>query len=162
MNAKFTFNARVEKLTSNGLWSSSLKSRRGVVLANGFYEWIGEKPNRIPNFIRHSEAPVIGLAALYSWWREPQFRGNQDTDAGWHLTATIITADAVDEVLELHDRSPIPLPLPFWERWLDPTIVGDERLVDEALSAGTQEAHKLVAYPVAPLRGDGPGIIEPA
>lgn len=47
---------------------------------------------------------------------------------------------------DIRERNPVILPRELWEQWIDPTVVGDRGLVDEA---------------VAPLRGDGPQFIEP-
>lgn len=41
MKPKFTLNARADKLLTNGLWKAAVKSRRGIILANGYYEWQG-------------------------------------------------------------------------------------------------------------------------
>lgn len=92
MKPKFTFNARADKLLANGLWKASVKSR-GMILANGYYEWQGEKGNQIPHFIQYLDGQLMGFAALYSWWREPSHRGKDDGE-GWHLTSTIVTSDA--------------------------------------------------------------------
>lgn len=86
MKPKFTFNARADKLMDNGLWKTSMKSRRGIILANRYYEWQGEKGHKIPHFIHYPDGQLMGFATLYSWWREPEHRGKDDHE-GWHVTS---------------------------------------------------------------------------
>lgn len=104
----------------------------------------------------------MGFAALYSWWREPQHRGKDDHE-GWHLTATIVTSDAVQTLADIHDRNPVILPQEMWLHWIDPTVVGDQALVDDAVAAGVAEASTLEAYQVAklPFGADGPELTKP-
>ena len=79
----------------------------------------------------------------------------------WTLTATILTSDAVDKQLHIHDRNPVPLPHDMWDDWLNPKIEGDQALVDAAGQAALPIASKLEVYEVGPVRGDGPALIEP-
>jgi len=162
MKPKFTFNARADKLLANGLWRASVKSRRGIILANGYYEWQGEKGHKIPHFIHYPDGQLMGFAALYSWWREPDHRGKDDHE-GWHLTSTIVTSDAVQTLADIHDRNPVILPQEMWLHWIDPTVVGDQALVDDAVAAGVAEASTLEAYQVAklPFGADSPELTKP-
>lgn len=165
MKAKFTFNARADKLTTNGLWRSAFTRHRTLIFANGYYEWQGEKPPKTPYFIHDPERPVIAFAGLYGWWQEPEHRrpkGEEPSEEGWHLTATIITSDAVQTLADIHDRNPVILPRELWRHWLDRDVAGDQDLADEIVAAGVTEASRLEPYQVAPLRGNGPHLIEPA
>jgi putative SOS response-associated peptidase YedK len=65
-------------------------------------------------------------------------------------------------VSELHDRTPVTLPPSFWDEWLDADQDGDQTLVDAAVTAATPVAEALELYQVAPLKGDGPELVEPA
>jgi len=154
-----TFNARAEGITEKATWKGPIKSHRAIVLANGYYEWqhVGDK--KIPHFIHHPDEPVIGFAGLYSWWPDPA--KPEDDDSRWHLTGTILTSDAVQTLADIHDRNPVILPQEMWEQWIDPTVVGDQALVDEAVRAGVAQADQLVFDQVAPLRGDGPELVQP-
>jgi putative SOS response-associated peptidase YedK len=68
----------------------------------------------------------------------------------------------VQTLSDIHDRNPVPLPRDAWEQWLDPTVVGDQGLVDWAVAEALPVADALAFRRVAPLRGDGPQLIEPA
>ena len=116
---------------------------------------------------RSTLAGMCGRFALddtvnaYSWWRD---RSRPDDDPNrWVLTATILTAPAVPELEHIHDRTPVILPEESWEYWIDPTIVGDQALVDEAVAAGRAAASELDAHRVAPFgtSDDGPELTAP-
>jgi putative SOS response-associated peptidase YedK len=160
LKAKFTFNARADKLLENGLWRNAFAKRRCILPARGYWEWTGEKGHKTPHFIHHPGGELLGLAAMYGWWQEPEHRG-KDHD-GWHLTATVITSDAVQTLADIHDRNPVILPKELWAHWIDPSVAGDQQLRDAAVAAGVSVASELDAYAVRPLRGDGPQLLEPA
>jgi putative SOS response-associated peptidase YedK len=156
-----TFNTRSEAL-DKPTWRPSFKSRRGLMPASLYYEWdTDENGAKRPNVIHLPGFETMMLAALYSWWHEP----DAGPDDGWHLTCSMLTADSINtlNIADLHDREPIPMPLDTdlaW-RWLDPEEVGTPALIDEVRAAGVQVAKRLHYYPVAPLKGDGPHLIEP-
>ncbi len=164
LKTKFpTFNARSEDLATKATWRGPLKQHRAIVPMSGWYEWTGEKGSKIPHFIHHPDGELLGAAGLYSWWRDHS-KDDDDPDR-WVLTATILTSDAVDELIGIHDRSPVPLPRELWEWWTDPAATGDQIMVDRAIEAALPIAHDLVEYAVRPIRSatvDGPELIEPA
>ncbi len=55
------------------------------------------------------------------------------------------------------------LPQHMWLHWMDPTIVGTQELVDEAVRAGVAEASSLTFDQVAPFKvsDNGPQLITP-
>ena len=62
---------------------------------------------------------------------------------------------------DIHDRNPVILPRNMSAHWIDSTIVGDQALVHEAVRDGVAQASQLAFYEVAPLREDGPHLINP-
>jgi len=158
-DVKFKFNARSETAHELNSWRGPLKSHRGIVLANGYYEWQGDKPPKTPFFIRNPDEPILGFAALYSWWEDRA--KPKDDESRWMLTTAFLTSDAVQTLEDIHDREPVILPRELWQQWLDPSVVGDKALVDQAVRAGVTQASHLVAHQVAPVRGDGPRLVEP-
>ncbi|MFP3466522.1 SOS response-associated peptidase [Leifsonia sp. SIMBA_070] len=156
-----TFNARAEGITEKATWRKPVQSHRAIVLARGYYEWQGPKGHKTPFFIRYPEGRLMGFAGLYSWWRDKS--KDEDDPDRWVLTATILTSDAVQTLADIHDRNPVILPEELWQHWLDPSIVGDQALVDEAVRAGVAEASTLRFDQVRPFRtdDDGPQLIEP-
>ncbi|PRY68960.1 SOS response associated peptidase (SRAP) [Glaciihabitans tibetensis] len=96
--------------------------------------------------------PLV-FAGLYSWWKNHALPA--DHPDRWTLTTTILTSDAVDELLHIHDRNAVPLPRDWWDIWLDPKIEGDQALVDAAVQAALPVAAGLEVYEVAPIPFSG-------
>lgn len=154
-----TFNARSETAHEKPVFRDAVRSTRAIVFANGYYEWVEIDGEKRPHFIRREDGDPLGFAGLYSWWADPALAPRDP--ARWHLTATILTAPAAPHLAELHPRSPVVLPPWLWERWIDTSLQGDRALLDEMTAAGAQESEELDFYPVAPLHGDGPELMEP-
>jgi putative SOS response-associated peptidase YedK len=157
-----TFNARSENIATKATWKGPLKAHRALVPATGYYEWqTFADGKKVPHFIHAPAGEQLVFAGLYSWWKNHTLP--DDHPDLWTLTATILTSDAVDELLHIHDRNPVPLPREWWNTWLDPNIEGDQDLVDAAVQAALPVAGALEVYEVAPIqfRSDGPNLIEP-
>lgn len=156
-----TFNARSEDIATKATWKGPLKAHRALVPATGYYEWqTFADGKKVPYFIHDPSGEDLVFAGLYSWWKNHALP--EDDPHAWTLTATILTSAAVDELLHIHDRNPVPLPRDWWDRWLDPTIEGDQDLVDAAVQAALPIAAALEVYEVAPIgfKADGPNLIE--
>ncbi|MFJ8896683.1 SOS response-associated peptidase family protein, partial [Leifsonia sp. NPDC102414] len=69
----------------------------------------------------------------------------------------------VRTLADIHDRNPVILPQEMWLHWIDPTVIGDQALVDDAVAAGVAEASTLEAYHVAklPFDADSPELTQP-
>jgi putative SOS response-associated peptidase YedK len=152
LQTKFpTFNARSESAAEKPFFANSVRSKRAIIPASGYYEWKTEGKTKTPYYIRPTDG-MIGFAGLYSWWRDAA-RADDDP-ARWVLTATILTRDAVGALRGIHERTPVTLPNEWWDEWLDPTTEGDQSLVDAAVAASTPAVEALVMHQVAALRGD--------
>ena len=145
-----TFNARSEEAASKASWKNSVKSKRCLIPASGYYEWVAQGTTKTPFYIAGDEP--IAFAGLYSWWRASE-------NDPWLLTASIMTMPSVPELAQIHDRNPIGLPKSMWNDWLDPTLVGDQAFIDAAAHEAQTVARSWQAHEVAPLRGDGAELI---
>jgi putative SOS response-associated peptidase YedK len=156
-----TFNARSEGMAEKATWRGPLKTHRCIVPIDGFYERVTDPvtKKKTPFYMSLPDGKELELAGLYSWWRD-HLRADDDPDA-WTLTATILTSDAVHTLENIHDRNPVPLPRAWRDIWLDPTIEGDQALVDTAVADAVTVANTLEIREVAPLKGDGPKLVEP-
>ncbi|CAD6015805.1 SOS response-associated peptidase [Agreia sp. COWG] len=154
-----TFNARSEDIATKASWKGPLKAHRAIVPVDGYYEWqTDDNGIKTPTYIHGADGETLALAGLYSWW--PDHALDENDPNYWTLTATILTSSAIDELLGIHDRNPVPLPEHLWGQWLDPTVIGDQALVDEAVRSALPVAQTLQFHTVPPLRGDGPQLIE--
>ena len=93
-----TINARLDKLGSS-YWSRLLKRGRGIVPAEGWYEWTGEKGHKQPWHIHRKDHGPLYLLALANFG---PFEENRE-EAGFVL----VTAGADGGMLDMHDRRPI-------------------------------------------------------
>jgi putative SOS response-associated peptidase YedK len=154
-----TFNARSETAADKPTFRSAVVRTRAIVPADGYYEWLTAGKTKTPYFIVDPVEHEIAFAGLYSWWRPPVAEGDEAGE--WMLTATILTRPAAGPAAKIHDRIPVMLPRSEWDTWLDPTIAGDQALVDHAVAASQPVLERLTLHEVAPLRGDGPDLIAP-
>jgi len=164
LKTKFpTFNARSEDIATKATWKGPLKSHRALIPASGYYEWKTDPATKkkTPFYIHPAGSELVVFAGLYSWWKD---HSKDDDDPNlWTLTATILTSSAVDELLQIHDRNPIPLPAAWWDDWLSPEIDGDQSLVDAAVQAALPVAANFSIDQVRPIpfKADGPELIQP-
>jgi putative SOS response-associated peptidase YedK len=154
-----TFNARSETVHEKSTFKNALVRARAILPADGYYEWHTVGSTKTPHYISDPEAGELAFAGLYSWWRAPFPEGGTPTP--WLLTATMLTRAAHGPAASIHDRAPVMLPREVWDEWLDPTVEGDQDLVEMIVHESEAVLERLVLHPVAPLKGDGPQLIEP-
>lgn len=104
-------NARAESLAEKPSWERSLRERRCVILADGYYEWTGTGKARAPWFFHLSGHQPFAMAGLWDRWQ----RGTDLRE-----TCTVITTRAGARTLAIHHRMPVLLPLDLASEWLDP------------------------------------------
>lgn len=158
LKTKFpTFNARIETAAEKASFKSSVQAKRCVIPVSAFYEWSGPKGERTPHAI-FGPTPMLPLAGLYAWWREPGAAEGK----GWHLTATILTRASAGIMKPIHDRMPVFMSDELVHDWLNPEITGDQLLLDAASELAIPISKQLREHAVRPLRGNGPGLINPS
>lgn len=150
------FNARIESVLETPSFRESVKNRRCVIPACGYYEWTGDRDNRIPHYLRGSR-PLL-FAGLTSWWHDPVAR----PDEGWVLTATILTTDSYGPMERIHNRIPVFMTDALIDEWLSPDLEADEAFLDAVSEQSLSVGVTLSEHEVKPLRGDGPHLIDPA
>jgi putative SOS response-associated peptidase YedK len=112
-------NARLEKL-SNRYWQGLLKAGRAVVAAEGWYEWTGEKGHKQPWHIHRKDRQPLYMLALANFGT---FQENR-AEAGFVL----VTDDAAQGMLDIHDRKPVVLDAQDAALWLDPSLPPEQAL----------------------------------
>ncbi len=131
-------NARAETVGEKPSFKRPLKDRRCLVVANGFYEWQKTGQAKIPMFIRLKSGQPFGFAGLYDVWTSPEGEAV--------ASCTIITTNANDLMLSIHDRMPVILPKSQEATWLDPAI---QRAADVLPLLVPYSAADMEAYPVS-------------
>jgi putative SOS response-associated peptidase YedK len=148
-----TINARSETASSKPAFRASFRSRRCLIVADGFYEWQARDGKKQPYYIRLKSGRPFGMAGLWDRW---------DKSGEPLETCTILTCDANEPMLAIHDRMPVVIPPESFAGWLDPAANETGRL-----SRLLRPFHpdEMTAYPVSTLvnnvRNDSAGCIEP-
>ncbi|RKR75756.1 SOS response-associated peptidase [Frondihabitans australicus] len=154
-------NARIETVSTSGMFRKAFATGRCVIPADGYYEWVITEQGKQPHYIFDPDRG-IAMAGIVTAWRD-RSKSDDDPDR-WVLSTAIITRDSHVAPGEVHDRMPACLSTDAIDAWLDPELVADDAL---ALldSASEAIAHDLTHYEVSKdansVRNNGPQLIEP-
>ncbi len=141
-------NARAEGVAEKPSFRSAFRSRRCLILADGFYEWRRENGGKQPFYIHMKDDSPFAFAGLWERWGDggPEIR-----------SCTIITTDANDLLAPIHNRMPVILDPESYDEWLDPDVRETGRLMPLLAPYGGDD---LEAYPVS-RRVNSPANDEP-
>lgn len=103
-------NARAETIDTKPAFSSAVKSRRCLIIANGFYEWKEERGIKQPYFIQLKSQPLFAMAGIW----EKGISKDESINS-----CAIITMDAANFLSKFHDRSPALIKPSDYNGWLD-------------------------------------------
>jgi len=148
-------NARSESIAEKPSFRSAFKKRRCLILADGFYEWKGEKGHKQPMFITLPDRKPFAFAGLWETWNK-----KPDSDS-IYKSCTIITTQASESFSEIHHRMPVILNSEIYEFWLD----SQNHDLDELKNILKREIiTELVSHPVSKqvnsVRNNDPACIE--
>ncbi|MCK1797370.1 SOS response-associated peptidase [Streptomyces sp. XM4193] len=173
-------NARSETVAEKPAYRRAFLSRRCLLPADGYYEWVtasGEldleqqgkrkRPRKQPYFVTPVDGSVMAFAGLYEFWRDPSVP--QGDPSAWWATCTVLTTEAETDPLpdaaeggprslaDIHPRMPVALPADRWDSWLDPRHQNPDELreLTSALPAGRHRAYP-VGTAVSNVRNNGP------
>jgi putative SOS response-associated peptidase YedK len=113
-------NARGETVVEKPSFRSAVKSRRCLIPADGFYEWVRTGEGKQPHFIHFSDARVFAFAGLWERWHKAS---GEPVD-----TCTVITTSPNELIADLHDRMPVILPQTVYDEWLEPAPLDADRV----------------------------------
>ena len=113
-------NARAESVMKKPAFRNAFKDRRCLIPASGFYEWQKTGGKKQPWFITLKDTDLFAFAGLWERWKNPE------DDSEVIESCTIITTDSNKLVRPLHDRMPVILERPYYERWLSRQDPGEE------------------------------------
>ena len=134
-------NARGDSLEEKASFRKAWHVRRGLVIADGFYEWrsIPGVKRRQPYFVRMADDSPFAFGALWEVWRARR------PDAEWVVSCSLITTEPNALLADIHDRMPVIVPPADWPRWLGET--GGDRPPVDLLRPSDPDA--MVAWPVS-------------
>jgi putative SOS response-associated peptidase YedK len=150
-------NARGDNVFTLPTWKTSIRKRRCLVLADGFYESMDVNGNKYPYFIYRQDRQPFAFAGIYNPWK--------DENEIWHPSFSIITTEPNELMRKIHNvklRMPVILPPDKERKWLANDLL-DEEITDLMVPL---EDGILTAHPVnrdinkAKLNTNVPGIVE--
>ncbi len=133
-------NARAETVAEKPSFRDSLRRRRCLVLADGFYEWQRNGKEKRPMRVVMRSGEPFAFAGIWSVWKDPE--GNRVP------TCAIITTIANDVLEPIHERMPVILPKEAEQFWLDPSV-DDPAAITDVLTPAPDDA--MNAYEVSTL-----------
>ena len=144
-------NARAETAAVKPAFRGSMRHRRCLVPASGFYEWrrIGKEKQAF--FIRPRDHGVVAFAGLWESWL--------GADGSEIDTAAILTTGANRLVSSIHDRMPAVIAEADWDAWLD-TDGQEPRHVQPLLRPAPEDLFEAipVSARVNAVRNDDPSV----
>jgi putative SOS response-associated peptidase YedK len=130
-------NARSESAADKPAFKHSMRAKRCLVVADGFYEWRKRNGAKQPYLIRLKDDRPFGFAGLWDRW---------DKNGDPIESCTILTTDANDLLAPLHDRMPVIIPRSAYGLWLDPAVTDPDMLRPLLVPFPSGE---MEAYPVS-------------
>ena len=150
-------NARAETVAQKPSFRSAFKYRRCLILADGFYEWRGDKGSKQPYFITMPSNRPFAFAGLWETWKGK----DASDDDPVYKSCTILTMAASEAVKNIHHRMPVILNPEVYEDWMDPAVQQADRL---EIILQNHHVRKLQYYPVSKLvnrvQNNSPACIE--
>ena len=113
-DVKSVINARAESVAAKPFFRDAFKSKRCLVLADGFYEWKKTGKRKVPYRIALKTEEPFAFAGIWSTVH--------DKDGRPHPTFAIITTAANELVADIHTRMPVILREDDEEDWLNPQL----------------------------------------
>lgn len=149
-------NARSETVATKPSFRTAFKNRRCLILADGFYEWVGKAGQKQPMFLTLPNGQPFAFAGLWETW------DNQGKAQIPYRSATILTRAASDSVKPIHHRMPVILKPEAFDPWLDRKNQ-DVRLLQDLLQnqVYTQLKSIPVSKQVNSVKVNRPGNIKP-
>jgi putative SOS response-associated peptidase YedK len=134
------FNARAENILSKALFRESIRSKRCLIPADGFYEWKKSGKNKTPYRVTLSSDEAFSFAGIWDSWERK--------DGEIINTYSIITTTANELMQELNDRMPVILPKDLEKDWLRQDLkdndISDMMRQYDSSKMTFYEAHKNV------------------
>ena len=147
-------NARSETLAKKPAFRTSLRKKRCLVVADGFYEWRADAGKKVPMRIALKSGEPFAFAGLWDEWKAPTGEPVR--------SCTIITTTPNELMADIHNRMPVILQSEAEKVWLDPDVQ-DAGLLASLLAPYPTD--RMSAYRVSPLvnspKNDSPECILP-
>lgn len=119
-------NARLETVSTSGMFRTAFAKSRCIIPAAGYYEWVVlEDGSKQPHYI-YDPDKAIAMAGIIGAWPDPA-KADDDPER-WVLSTAIITRDAHVAPGEVHDRMPACLTPAAFGDWLSHDLDAESAL----------------------------------
>lgn len=138
-------NARSETMHEKPMFRKAAKNRRGLVPADGWYEWMTTPQGKVPWFHHRLDGRISHFAVLWETW----------TSEDQHLESCVVLTQAANEdCIDVHDRMPVMLEAHEIEPWFASGTLPQQP------GAGVLDRHP-VSREVNSVQNDHPGLVKP-
>lgn len=135
-----TLNARAETIFEKPSFRHAIRSKRCLILADGFFEWRHESKKAYPYYIGLNDRSPFAIAGIWDAWINPE-------NGDMLKTCSVITTAAnplLEKVHNTRKRMPVILRREYESKWLD-----DNLNVDQIRSMLLPyDMDEMFAYPV--------------
>jgi putative SOS response-associated peptidase YedK len=111
-------NARAETIATKPTFRQAFRSKRCLVLTDGFYEWKRAGKSKVPHWIALKSREPFAFAGIWSTVHDPS--GHPYT------TFAILTTEANELMAQIHNRMPVILHARDEATWLNQRCTPDE------------------------------------
>jgi putative SOS response-associated peptidase YedK len=131
-------NARSETAATLPAFRDAFRTRRCIVPADGFYEWLRSGKAKQPYCFEVNEGELFAFAGLWDRWKDAAGKSVE--------TCSILTTTPNALTSAVHDRMPVILHPDSYDLWLDPGFT-DVTTASELLKP--YDARLMRCYPVS-------------
>ena len=103
-------NARSETVAEKPSFRAAFRSRRCLIPASAFYEWVHLDKEKIPYCIRRRDKELMSFAGIWESWNGPN---------DLVVSCSILTTAANQTLETIHNRMPVILSSEDYSQWLD-------------------------------------------
>lgn len=114
------FNAKSELILNKSHFKQSIRSKRCLVIADGYYEWRREGKIKVPYRVTLANDEAFAFAGIWDSWESPKEEIIN--------TFTIITRPSVGMLSDLHERMPVILPRDLEKYWIAKKLTDEDIL----------------------------------
>jgi len=131
-------NARSETAHEKPAFRDALRSRRCIIPADGFYEWVRTAKAKQPYCFEVNAGELFAFAGVWDRWKDP--------NGQWVKSCSILTTTPNAVTSVVHDRMPVILPKEDYDVWLDP---GMQNVATASELLKPFDARLMRCYPVS-------------
>ncbi len=151
-------NARSETVDRKPSFKRAFGSRRCLIPADGYYEWLKTTSAKQPYLIESAGGDANGgVMAMAGLWEVNKKLADEDI-----VSCTVLTTSANETTQAIHNRMPVFLSIDAFQQWLDPSF-RDVGALKKLLKPAANDQLKTtpVSRHVGNVRNDDAACIEP-